>query len=144
MFRRILLTAAVMAIVLAMTPAAATADHHPHHARRALLSLDGGAPTVGVHAPICELPRDAECSPLEATPFSGGEDAVFRFADDTIRIRRWSIDYSQYPVGDRITLSRSGPSDGTEYKKIEFTAPPPGDWRVFVAVYGTRGGASYE
>ncbi len=113
------------------------------------MSLDGGSPIPGVRAPICEPPRDAECSPLEAIPFSGGEDAVIRLTADTARITRWKIVYSSYPVGDTTMLSRSGPSDGTKYRQIDFTAPPPGDWRVFALVIfqrpdGGRGGATFE
>lgn len=150
MLRRILLTTASMAIVLAVTPAAATARHDPHHGPGALLSLDGGPAIRGVPAPICEPPRDAECAPLpEEIPFSGGEDAVIRLAADSVRIIDWKIVYSAYPVGDTMTLSRSGPYDGTKYRQIDFTAPPPGDWRVFAGVTyvrpdGGRGGASYE
>lgn len=149
MLRRVLLTTASMAIVLAMSPAEATAHHQPHHGPGALLSLDGGPAIRGVPAPICQPPRDAECSPLEEIPFSGGEDAEIRPAVDSVRIIRWKIVYSAYPVGDAMTLSRSGPSEGTKYRKIDFTAPPPGDWRVFAGVTyerpdGGRGGATYE
>jgi hypothetical protein len=149
MLRRVLLSAATMAIVLAMSPAAATAHHQPHHGPGALLSLDGGPAIPGVPAHPCLPPRDAECSPLDEIPFSGGEDAEIRSAVDSVRIIRWKIVYSAYPVGDTMTLSRSGPSDGTKYRKIDFTAPPPGDWRVFAWMTyeradGDRGQATYE
>lgn len=149
MLRRVLLTTASMAIVLAMSPAAAAAHHQPHHVPGALLSLDGGPAIPGVLAHICLPPRDAECAPLEESPFSGGEDAVIRLAVDSVRIIRWKVVYSAYPVGDAMTLSRSGPFDGTKYRKIDFTAPPPGDWRVgawvtYVRPDGGRGEANYE
>ena len=121
----------------------------------ALLSLDGGTRTKGTLGSFCffETGGSGGCGavggPLDLEPmsFSGGEDATVTLYDDSARIQRWMVEISPYPDGPE---AASGESERPhpDVKEIEFSAPPPGDWRVHVSLDFTTatgsGDAFYE
>ncbi len=153
--RRILVGAAMAMLMLTFGGPAAARGPDLQEPPDALLSLDGGPGTDGTLGSFCffETGGSADCgdvgAPLDLDPisFSGGEDATVTLADDSARIQRWRVEISAYPDGAE-TAAYESERPHPDVTEIEFTAPPPGDWRVHVSLDLTTatgsGDAFYE